>query len=123
MRVTLPWAGANVSRGDVVTVGGIVSSMRTMTTKKGDLMAFLRLDDAVSTVEVVVFSSAYAASREHLYEDRVLVVKGRVERREEGETKVMALEISPFEAVAMTVPTNKPESGHPARTCRPTATW
>ena len=73
-----------------------------MTTKKGDLMAFVRLDDAVSTVEVVVFSSAYAAAREHLYEDRVLVVKGRVDRREEGETKVVALEVTPFDAVPLT---------------------
>jgi DNA polymerase III subunit alpha len=65
-------------------------------------MAFVRLDDAVSTVEVVVFNSAYVAAREHLYEDRVLVVKGRVDRREEGETKVVALEVTPFDAVPLT---------------------
>ena len=65
-------------------------------------MAFVRLDDAVSQVEVVVFNSAYAASREHLFEDRVLVVKGRVDRREEGETKVVALEVTPFDEVPLT---------------------
>jgi DNA polymerase III subunit alpha len=90
------------NEGEVVTVGGIVASIRTTMTRKGDPMAFIRLDDAVSTVEVVVFSSAYAAAREHLYEDRVLVVKGRVDRREEGETKVVALEVMPFDAVALT---------------------
>jgi DNA polymerase-3 subunit alpha len=102
-KVDLPLAElAYRNEGEVVTIGGIVSSLRTMTTKKGDLMAFVRLDDAVSTVEVVVFSSAYANAREHLYEDRVLVVKGRVDRREEGETKVVALEVTPFDAVALT---------------------
>ncbi len=92
----------NRNEGEVVTVGGIVASIRTTMTRKGDPMAFIRLDDAVSTVEVVVFSSAYAAAREHLYEDRVLVVKGRVDRREEGETKVVALEVTPFDAVPLT---------------------
>jgi DNA polymerase-3 subunit alpha len=90
------------NEGEVVTVGGIVASIRTTMTRKGDPMAFIRLDDAVSTVEVVVFSSAYAAAREHLVEDRVLVVKGRVDRREEGETKVVALEVMPFDLVPLT---------------------
>jgi DNA polymerase III subunit alpha len=85
-----------------VTFGGIVASVRTTMTRKGDPMAFVRLDDAVSQVEVVVFNSAYAASREHLFEDRVLVVKGRVDRREEGETKVVALEVTPFDEVPLT---------------------
>ena len=64
-------------------------------------MAFVRLDDSVSQVEVVVFSSAYALVREHLREDAVLIVKGRVDRRDEGEPKLVALEVQPFEAVPM----------------------
>jgi DNA polymerase III subunit alpha len=76
--------------GDVVTVGGIVSALRQMTTKKGDPMVFLTLDDVVGSVETVVFNSVYAASREHLMTDQVLVVKGRVDHKE-GETKLIAL--------------------------------
>jgi DNA polymerase-3 subunit alpha len=83
--------------GDVVTVGGIVSALRQMTTKKGDPMVFLTLDDVVGSVETVVFNSVYAASREHLMTDQVLVVKGRVDHKE-GETKLIALEVTPFQA-------------------------
>jgi DNA polymerase-3 subunit alpha len=85
--------------GEVVTVGGIVSAIKQLTTKKGDPMVFLRLDDLSGSLETVVFNSVYAAARELLEADRVLVVKGRVDHKE-GETKLIALEIAPFEAVS-----------------------
>jgi DNA polymerase III subunit alpha len=83
--------------GDVVTVGGIVANLKQTTTKKGDPMVFLTLDDVVGSVEVVVFNSVYGHSREHLITDRVLVVKGRIDHKE-GETKLIAIEVTPFEA-------------------------
>ena len=75
--------------GEVVTVGGIVSAIKQLTTKKGDPMVFLRLDDLSGSLETVVFNSVYAAARELLEADRVLVVKGRVDHKE-GETKLIA---------------------------------
>jgi DNA polymerase III subunit alpha len=60
-------------------------------------MVFLRLDDLSGSLETVVFNSVYTAARELLEADRVLVVKGRVDHKE-GETKLIALEIAPFEA-------------------------
>jgi DNA polymerase-3 subunit alpha len=86
--------------GDVVTVGGIVSGLKQVTTKRGDPMVFVALDDPTGAAEVVVFNSTYAAAREHLEPDRILVVKGRVDHKQAGETKLVALEVSPFEAVA-----------------------
>jgi DNA polymerase-3 subunit alpha len=83
-----------------VTVGGIVSSLKQVTTKRGDPMVFVALDDPTGAAEVVVFNSTYAAAREHLEPDRILVVKGRVDHKQAGETKLVALEVSPFEAVA-----------------------
>ena len=47
--------------GEVVTVGGIVGSVQQMTTKRGDLMVFLRLEDVTGGCDVVVFNSTYAA--------------------------------------------------------------
>ena len=84
--------------GEVVTVGGIVGALKALTTKKGDPMVFLRLDDLSGSVETVVFNSVYASARELLEADRVLVVKGRVDHKQEGETKLIALEVSAFEA-------------------------
>ncbi|MFN8186950.1 MAG: DNA polymerase III subunit alpha [Gaiellales bacterium] len=83
--------------GDIVTVGGIVGSVRSITTRRGDPMAFVRLDDLTGSVEVIAFNSAYAAARELLETDRILLVKGRVDHKD-GETKLVALEVTPFEA-------------------------
>jgi DNA polymerase-3 subunit alpha len=86
--------------GEVVTVGGIVGAVKQLTTKKGEPMVFLRLDDVTGGAETVVFNSVYAAARELCVADRILVVKGRVDHKQEGETKLIAMEVSAFEAVS-----------------------
>jgi DNA polymerase-3 subunit alpha len=82
--------------GDVVTVGGIVGALRQTTTKKGEPMVFMRLDDVSGSVEAIVFNSVYGAARDLLEPDRILVVKGRIDHKE-GETKLIAMEVAPFE--------------------------
>jgi DNA polymerase-3 subunit alpha len=84
--------------GEFVTVGGIVGAVKQLTTRKGDPMVFLRLDDLTGSTECVVFNSVYAASRELLECDAILVVKGRVDHKQEGDTKLIAMEVTPFEA-------------------------
>src|SRR5439155_9596349 len=83
--------------GEIVEVGGIVSHVKALTTKKGDPMVFLRLDDLAGGTEVVVFNSVYAAARDLLEVDRILLVKGRVDHKQEGETKLIAIEVREFE--------------------------
>jgi DNA polymerase-3 subunit alpha len=84
--------------GETVLAGGIVAGVRTTTTKKGEPMAFVQLEDVTGSVEVVVFNSTYAAARGLLVDDAVLVVKGRVDHKQQGETKLVALEVAAFEA-------------------------
>ena len=62
-------------------------------------MVFLRLDDVTGGIDCVVFAAAYAAAGELCTSDRIIVVKGRVDHKE-GETKLIAQEISAFESVA-----------------------
>jgi DNA polymerase-3 subunit alpha len=85
--------------GEVVTVGGIVGAIKQLTTKKGDPMVFMRLDDVTGGAEIVVFNSVYETARELIAPDRVLIVKGRVDHKQEGETKLLASEVSAFEAI------------------------
>jgi DNA polymerase-3 subunit alpha len=84
--------------GEIVTVGGIVSSLKQLTTKKGEPMVFAGLEDVTGACEVVAFNSVYALARDLLVQDRVLVVKGRIDHKQQGETKLVALEIAAFEA-------------------------
>jgi len=98
-KVDVPIADLPARRdGEIVTVGGIVGAIRQITTRRGEPMAFVRLDDLSGSTEVLVFNSAYAAARDLLETDRVLVVKGRVDHKD-GETKLVALEVAPFEQV------------------------
>jgi DNA polymerase-3 subunit alpha len=83
--------------GEIVTVGGIVSAIKQVTTKKGEPMVFVRLDDVIGSAECVVFNSVYASSHELLVADAILVVKARIDHKE-GETKLIAIEVSTFEA-------------------------
>ena len=53
---------------------------------------------------MVVFNSVFAASRELCHADTVLVVKGRIDHKQEGETKLIALEVSAFEAARRAAP-------------------
>jgi DNA polymerase-3 subunit alpha len=100
-RVDFPLAELERRRdGEVVTVGGIVAGVKQLQTKKGDPMVFLRLDDLTGGAEVVVFNSVYTGSRDLLASDLILVVKGRVDHKQEGETKLIAIEVGEFAASA-----------------------
>jgi DNA polymerase-3 subunit alpha len=84
--------------GEIVTVGGIVSSLKQLTTKKGEPMVFAGLEDVTGSCEVVAFNSVYLQARDLLLLDRVLIVRGRIDHKQQGETKLVALEVTAFEA-------------------------
>ena len=78
--------------GAIVWVGGLATSVRTNTTRKGDMMAMLQLDDTRGLAEVMVFPRVYARCAECVREDAVLKVKGKVEMKE-GIPRIVALEM------------------------------
>jgi DNA polymerase III subunit alpha len=78
--------------GAVVWVGGLATSVRVNTTRKGDNMAMLQLDDTRGLAEVIVFPRVYASCADCVREDAVLKVKGRVEHKE-GIPRIVALEM------------------------------
>jgi DNA polymerase-3 subunit alpha len=78
--------------GAVVWIGGLATSVRRNTTRKGDVMAMLQLDDTRGLAEVMAFPRVYAKCASCIREDAILKVKGRVERKE-GIPRVVALEI------------------------------
>jgi DNA-directed DNA polymerase III PolC len=69
--------------GQKVVLGGRVTEVRRITTKKGDLMAAVQLEDMRGSIEVVVFPRAYQVHGTHLHEDAILLVTGTVKLRDE----------------------------------------
>ncbi len=78
--------------GKEVLLGGIISSWRPMTTKSGSMMAGCRLEDWTGTVEVIIFPKLFAEVKDGYQPDRVVVIKGRLERQEEG-AKLLASQL------------------------------
>ncbi|MGI9048408.1 MAG: OB-fold nucleic acid binding domain-containing protein [Rubrobacteraceae bacterium] len=76
----------------MVWVGGLATSVRVNTTRKGDMMAMLQLDDTRGLAEVMVFPRVYAGCSGCIREDAILKVKGRVESKE-GIPRIVAMEI------------------------------
>jgi DNA polymerase-3 subunit alpha len=68
----------NPTRDRSVTVGGLISAVRTMNTRRGNRMAFVTLDDETARVELAVFSELFARKREAIRKDNLVVVYGQV---------------------------------------------
>jgi DNA polymerase III subunit alpha len=86
--------------GEWVTVGGMIAECKRIRTKKGDPMMFATLDDLEGQVELLVFNSAYAANADKVDVDKIVIVRGRVDHKEEGETKLVAQDVEAFEPSA-----------------------
>ncbi|GAB4560025.1 MAG: DNA polymerase III subunit alpha [Anaerolineae bacterium] len=81
--------------GQRVVLAGMVADVRQITTKKGDPMAFVQLEDLHGTCELVVFPRVYEVARELLEPDRLVLVRGKVDVRN-GKANVIADEITNY---------------------------
>ncbi len=78
--------------GRTVKVGGIISSVKKVITKKGQPMLFVKLEDYTDKVELVVFPTVTSQNQEILQENKIVIVNGRVDNRS-GEPKVICNDI------------------------------
>jgi DNA polymerase-3 subunit alpha len=83
--------------GAWVTVGGIVSACKKIRTKSGTQMMFATLDDVEGQVEMLVFKADQAESAAVIAPDAVVLVRGRLDHKERGETKLVVQEAERFE--------------------------
>ena len=83
--------------GSWVTVGGIVAERKKIRTKSGSQMMFATLDDVEGQVEMLVFKADEAESAEVIVPDAVVLVRGRIDHKERGETKLVVQEAERFE--------------------------
>jgi DNA polymerase-3 subunit alpha len=86
-------ADEDKSDGTILTVGGILSSVARKVTKKGDPWAMAVLEDLEGAIEVMFFPSAYQLCGIHLAEDAVILVRGRLDKREDV-PRIIAMEVS-----------------------------
>jgi len=79
--------------GSIKVVGGVVTALTRRYTKRGELMATFVLEDLRASVEVFVFPKTMAEIDSQLTEDTVVVVRGRVDTRDD-QVKLICMELS-----------------------------
>ena len=84
---------------DKVVVGGILTEINRKVTRKNTLMAFLKLEDLTGTIEVVVFPKILERLNNVIQQDKLVIVKGRVNIREEEVPKIICDDISGLEKI------------------------
>lgn len=85
--------------GKKVTIGGLISTVRTIVTKSGTKMAFVAIEDKTNEAEVIVFPNLYEQVGAKLVQDAVIRVSGKASARDRdgnlgNEAKMIADEIS-----------------------------
>ncbi len=88
---------AEVPDGREVTIGGIITAVKEMIDKKGNMMAFVTIEDYSGSAELILFSDCYNKSREFVAVDRLVLITGRVSTREGEAPKVIGNELLPLE--------------------------
>jgi DNA polymerase-3 subunit alpha len=96
MSTSMPISGvADASDGAVVTLGGLVSSVQLKTTKRsGDRWAIVALEDLEGVVEVMVWPNTFTKFATLLNDDAILLMKVRIDKRDDEGPRVAALEVS-----------------------------
>ncbi|MDB5167343.1 MAG: dnaE [Candidatus Saccharibacteria bacterium] len=84
--------------GKRATIGGLVSTVRTIITKSGSKMAFVGIEDKTGEAEVIVFPSLYAQVSAQLVQDSVIRATGKISARDKdgnlvSEAKMIADDI------------------------------
>ncbi|MBO7377244.1 MAG: hypothetical protein J6U35_00020, partial [Clostridia bacterium] len=86
-----------IEDGAKVTMGGIIQSWSRKTTKRGDYMAYITLEDAYGQIECVLFPKAYERYKNNIKEEEILKVRGTLKYERGSEPKVLVDSIEMFE--------------------------
>jgi len=76
-----------------VRLAGIISGITTKITKNNRQMAFIKLEDLTSAIEVIAFPKVYEKMAAIIKNDRFIIVTGRVNFKEDEEPKIIADEL------------------------------
>jgi DNA polymerase-3 subunit alpha len=77
---------AEVKHDTAVTIGGMITSIKTHNQRDGRLMAFLELEEFDGSIELLIFGDAYEKFKHLLAVDAMVLVHGQISKRE-GEEK------------------------------------
>ncbi len=87
---------SNLPDGTTTTIVGMVANVKKVPTKSGGTMAFVTVEGLEGSVEMICFNKTYLENTGILQEDRLIKVRGRLERKDEAEQKFVPFTIEAF---------------------------
>jgi DNA polymerase-3 subunit alpha len=85
-----------------VTIGGLITGISRKVSRQGSSWAIVTIEDLEGALEVLFFSNTYNQYALTLIEDRVVTIRGRVDRRED-QVRFSAFEMSPLDITSAPV--------------------
>jgi len=82
-----------------VDIVGVVNNYKEITTKKGDKMAYVNVEDKKGIIEAIVFPDIYSKSIDVLKGNKPIVLTGSIEKVEESSAKIRTKKIVPLEEI------------------------
>ncbi len=83
----------NYSDGDSVHTAGCLSTVRLKTTKNNSMMAYATLEDALNSVELIIFPRVLEKFEESVFTDALVTIRGRISTREDSGAQIICDEI------------------------------
>ena len=83
----------SVGHDQIVNIGGLITQVQRKVSKQGNSWAIVSIEDLEGAVDVLFFANSYQTHAMNLIEDRVVVIRGRIDKREEA-PRITALEMT-----------------------------
>lgn len=85
-----------IKDGEHVVMGGIISEFKRLSTKSGQNMAFVKVEDVYGQIEVICFPKIYEKARDVLKNEEIVTVSGRLQFKD-GNPQIVADSVDKLE--------------------------
>ncbi len=75
--------------GEKVSLIALINSVKTKTTKKGELMAFMEIEDIYDSINVTVFPAVYGKARQLIQPGQIVNITGRVTEMDDRPSEII----------------------------------
>src|SRR4029077_19734648 len=108
-KIALPIKQVIENKTQKAAIGGIITRVQKILTKKGDQMAFIDLEDTSGTIEVIIFPNLFNQFKDLIVAEKIVLMTGKLSDKD-GEPKFLADSIKEFENASPSTLSPSPSS-------------
>ena len=82
-----------VVHDQIITIAGLITAVQRKVSRQGQSWAIVTVEDLEGAIDVRFFSTTYQTHALNLIEDRIVIIRGRIDKREET-AQITALELN-----------------------------